>query len=525
MGDFKLNTTRRSLSLNKTLHKVTKSDFAKRWPLFNGLGTVGGVFHNYGFAVVSKDSTFYVRKGYSQVVKNDRAYFRKIDSLSLETGTVSILYVIPVHQYDFLLAVRSYRHENDNMDIKKLLEFAQYEHEQHIEDMQIGKNVSFKDFQSPFDQGSDAFFNMKEGNYLDALDRIKKDEDVYRLDKLSMELYLQAMSTYSSFVADDSAAGKYWRTFSNTDSLDSFNKSVSFEPINDSVINEWTKYQVVMFNESHVNTRGRLGMAYLLKKFADRGFKYFAMEAINENDTAINERGAPDLESGFYTREYNMANLIRAAKHAGFQLVAYEQDEDQTGDRELIQAQNLFRKTIQQDSAAKVLVFAGWGHILKNKSKSGRKLMAQQFWNISGIEPFCIDQTYYSPHTRSTTKTPPKGLSVIHGVPDKEDYVDEYVYNNLSADRIAYIGGDTTDYKTVQISIPKIKERGKGEALLLCVYLKKEYDSIKLPVPCYIKKITNEKEIELKMAPGDYVWYIRSANVRDLYNADLKVTE
>ncbi|MFT3749701.1 MAG: hypothetical protein QM768_15345 [Agriterribacter sp.] len=511
--------------MNKALHNVSKSDFEKRWPLFSGLGTVGGVFHNYGFAVVSKDPVFYIRKGYSQIVKNNRAYFRKNDSLSLKTGTVSILYVIPVHQYDFLLAVRSYRHENGNMDIKKLLEFAQYEHEQHIEDMQIGKNVSFKDFQSPFEQADDAFFSMKVGNYLDALDRIKKDEDVYRLDKLSMELYLQAMSAYSSFIADDSAAGKYWRKFSNTDSLDSFNRSVSFEPVNDSVINKWSKYQVVMFNESHVNTRGRLGMAYLLKQFADKGFKYFAMEAINENDTVINERGAPDLESGFYTREYNMANLIRAAKHAGFQLVAYEQDEDQTGDRELEQAQNLYRKTIQHDSAAKVLVFAGWGHIFKNKSSLGRKLMAQQFWNISGIEPFCIDQTFYSPHTRSTTKTPPAGLSVIHGAFSKEDYVDEYIYNNLDADHIAYLGGDTATYKTVQIKIPEIKERSNNETLLLCIYPKKEYDAIKLPVPCYIKKITSEKKIELKMLPGDYVWYIRSAGVRDMFNADLTVTE
>lgn len=523
-GDYNIEIDSQKLLIHqKRQYNINRS---KITPLFIGKTAVGYTFNCKVIAFKKKTKQYYINKNFFLINGKNFIYYKKVDTISqLFNKTLQILYIIPVKSYDILYDITGNTKENNDVNLNDLLRLAEAEHEHFIADMQIGKNLNFKDFASPFDQASDAFFNMKEGNYLDALERIKENEDVYRLDKYSMELYLQAISTYSSFLSDDSTAGKYWRMFSNTDSLDSFNRTVSFEPVNDSVINKWSKHQVVMFNESHVNTRGRLGMAYLLKQFADKGFKYFAMEAINENDTAINERGAPDLESGFYTREYNMANLIRAAKHAGFQLVAYEQDEDQTGDRELEQAQNLFRKTIQHDSTAKVLVFAGWGHILKNKSRSGRKLMAQQFWNISGIEPFCIDQTYYSPHTRSTTKTPPAGLSVIHGAFDKEDYVDEYIYNNLDADHIVYLGGDTAAYKTVQISIPEIKERSNNEALLLCVYPKKEYDTIKLPVPCYIKKITSEKTIELKMLPGDYVWYIRSASVRDMFNADLTVTE
>jgi len=167
MGDFKLQTH----VTNKT-EAIDSKIYSKPIALFTGLGKVGGVFHNYGYAVKHKDSIFYINNGYEHIVSGKINYYRKIDTVSfINEGRIKISYIIPVYKYDFLLEVQSWRSENDNISTKKLLEFAQYEHEPKIEEMQVGGDINFTDFISPFDLASDAFFSIKEGNYLAPLNR------------------------------------------------------------------------------------------------------------------------------------------------------------------------------------------------------------------------------------------------------------------------------------------------------------------------------------------------------------------
>ena len=63
-----------------------------------------------------------------------------------------------------------------------------------------------------------------------------------------------------------------------------------------------------------------------------------------------------------------------------------------SGQRDSAQAMHL-HELIRKDPSAKVLVLVGYGHIEKMKSDGDFIPMAYQFKSLSGINPFCIDQT------------------------------------------------------------------------------------------------------------------------------------
>lgn len=128
--------------------------------------------------------------------------------------------------------------------------------------------------------------------------------------------------------------------------------------------------RVIMLNENHFVPKDRLMMYNLLDLFAKRGYKYLAIEAIWEDGDTLTQRGYPILSSGFYTREPTMSNMIRKAISLGFKIVNYDAWK---GNRDSLQARNIFEKTIQQDSSAKVLVHAGIGHINETREHGKRK--------------------------------------------------------------------------------------------------------------------------------------------------------
>ncbi|WEK19633.1 MAG: hypothetical protein P0Y49_00495 [Candidatus Pedobacter colombiensis] len=239
---------------------------------------------------------------------------------------------------------------------------------------------------------------IKQNHYLKAIDTIKvlkkKYDESHTSDagNLSTSSYDQAINLFSSFIGED-----YPYKFNDDNSLLK-NHKVSFTPAIPYIINLAKGRRVVMINENHYIPKHRILTYNLLQQFYDIGYRYLALEALTPGDTISLKRD----KSSIYANEPNMANLIREALRLGFQLIAYE-SEDNTPEnpnfsshrrnmRELLQARNLYQ-IIVKDPQAKILVHAGVAHIWEQATTNKGMYMAEYFKVISGIDPLTINQS------------------------------------------------------------------------------------------------------------------------------------
>lgn len=245
----------------------------------------------------------------------------------------------------------------------------------------------------PFELANEVFLNEDStANYVLPIYKLNKYSENYT-DKRQKSTFIQTIATYHSFLSNSPELDGFisqWR--SSTYLKDKNNSKIDYTFTNEEAVKflleQCNENRVVMFNEAHFVPNHRLLVRFLLKDLYEMGFNYLALESLWEKDEQLNKRGYPVLESGFYTREPNMSNLIREAIKIGYRVVGYD---DFSNNREKNQAENLFRKTIQRDSNAKIIVLAGFGHI--NEKLSERKnMMAAEFKIISGINPLTIDQ-------------------------------------------------------------------------------------------------------------------------------------
>lgn len=173
--------------------------------------------------------------------------------------------------------------------------------------------------------------------------------------------------------------------------------------------------KVIMINESHIDPRGRVFMSALLPALKAEGFTYLFVEGLHDQE--VNERGFPLQTSGFYTSEPMFGNLLRNAARLGFTLVPYDCYDtpcNTISEREQTQAENIYR-SLKKDPHAKAIVFAGHGHINKDPEK---KWMADRFKTLTGIDPFCINQSINS-----------EAPQLFHHI--REDIQKPVIYKNL----------------------------------------------------------------------------------------------
>ena len=159
--------------------------------------------------------------------------------------------------------------------------------------------------------------------------------------------------------------------------------------------------QVVMVNEEHRYPAHRAFVHLMLPHLWDLGFRYLAVEALDDADQDIHARGYPTRRSGSYIGDPVFADLLRTALQLGFTLVPYEAAEPCQPDpgnpmscqdaRELGQARNLIARTLEQDPRARILVHVGRGHNAKVETEQ-LSMMAAHFRRLSGIDPLTIDQ-------------------------------------------------------------------------------------------------------------------------------------
>ena len=229
-----------------------------------------------------------------------------------------------------------------------------------------------------------------------ALDAFPAPDQQSRWMKWQLEL------TYASFVTDFPAYDSLLVHFQRPPSRDSVfqileSQAVRGPEVYQRLLSAARSSRMVMINENHFVPRHRRFLSRLLPGLRRLGFRYLAVEALF-SDTLLNQPdGFPTVENGFYVKEPGFGRLLRLARKLGFVLLKYDAH-DQKGDRERLQAENLFRQTFQVDSTARVVVLAGIAHIFEQPTAAGKKWMAQIFRETYGIDPLTVDQTSLDPY-------------------------------------------------------------------------------------------------------------------------------
>lgn len=154
---------------------------------------------------------------------------------------------------------------------------------------------------------------------------------------------------------------------------------------------------LVLINEAHHDAHTRQLTLALLPRLRALGFNYFAAEALVDRDNELQRRGYPIKSSGSdYLHEPSYGEIVRTALKLGFTVVAYDVDSGTMAQRESGQANNLYKRVFAKDPRAKLFVHAGYAHIDKARGRLGNVLpMAARLQELSGIEPFSVNQTQF----------------------------------------------------------------------------------------------------------------------------------
>ncbi len=252
---------------------------------------------------------------------------------------------------------------------------------------------------------------------MDVVNRYKNSNKYYKAlreisefptyDKQEEWTKLQMELTFSSFLGVNDFYENYLKKLEGNVSTNGSisqvikNTSVADSEALERIIEQAKNHQIVMINENHFFPNQRILVYELLPKLKELGFNYLALEALGSGqDSLLNkENSYPTLSAGFYTSEQNYGNLIRYAKELGFQFVAYDSLGGKVN-REIFQAETIYKKTIKKNSKAKVLVLAGIDHILEKPTETGKKWMATIFKEKYGIDPLTISQTHLNKYRK-----------------------------------------------------------------------------------------------------------------------------
>ena len=244
-----------------------------------------------------------------------------------------------------------------------------------------------------------------EGNYLGPLAALQRREAAYMASEEWRGLFLDVLSYAHSYVGNYAEALADFDKEQVREPLKELNSSTldRYSPQNalDVIRSVADKEQVIMVNELHQVPMHRAFTTQLLPILYAKGFRYLAVEAVNERDAQLNERGYPVYQTGGYTAEPVFGDMLRTALKLGFKIIPYEyQGKCQPkpdnpyfcqNERERGQAQNIYDRILREHPDARILVHAGAGHIQEYRSKEVT-IMAAQFNEISKINPFTIDQ-------------------------------------------------------------------------------------------------------------------------------------
>lgn len=185
------------------------------------------------------------------------------------------------------------------------------------------------------------------------------------------------------------------------------------------------RHRIIIIMEAHNAPKHRQWIEQTLSILQAAGFQHYAAEALSESGASLRQRGYPSSTTGFYVADPHFGNVLRTAIDLDFDLHAYEAHGTNFAQRESGQATNL-AGLFEADPDLKIVIHAGYGHVFKTPLPMGENMMAVHLWQMTGIEPFCIWQTWHGPDQDDARRLaqladadrepfllvpPPKGLS------------------------------------------------------------------------------------------------------------------
>jgi hypothetical protein len=326
--------------------------------------------------------------------------------------------------------------------------------------------------------------------------RLGKEFEQNYYSRRDRDYYLQLLATYYSFTQDERRADSVWNLLITQ-------RDVLFEGQGNiyDMLDTVRKHQVVMFNEAHHVSRHRYLLGTLLDSLYAAGFRYLALEAFS-NDSLLTELGYPTMANGFYLRDPTFASLVRKAYRTGYKVVGYDFYGDE---REKREAEKLYRKTLKVDTAAKVLVLAGYAHIT-------RRAMAGEFEKLSGVRPLTIDQTNpYAYHHVGKEALCDTAFFIRYNPADsvKSYNVDFLLYNTLTVRNNCF---SSSGAQVVSIVAPDSLLRQR--CTIACVYEATELRSFKRsakqhperkPIPVAVRSVEgNSAAATVNLCSNEY---------------------
>ena len=224
------------------------------------------------------------------------------------------------------------------------------------------------------------------------------DSSAFRL------IFGQYVSWYQSFLGDYVAAVKSFSIGQPLQPGDHPSPLASGEyaarPAIDAIPEVAKDDQIVLLNEAHNVAMTRSLTVPLLSRLYAEGFRYFAAETLVQTDTKLATRGYPTDNSGFYTEEPVYAEMIRTALKLGFKVVAYEatSSSSSTDAREAEQARHLYENVFAHDPHARLVINAGYEHIVTSGGYLNGSSMAEHLRKLTGAPMLSVEQTVMYPH-------------------------------------------------------------------------------------------------------------------------------
>ena len=261
---------------------------------------------------------------------------------------------------------------------------------------------------------------VEQNNYITPIFELKAKEEKYLASPQWKTVYLEMMILLQSYVSNYEESYHYENILlksqpPNKRVREMYAKDITVSPVAgykmlkvlDAIESVAGGRQVIMINEEHRTPFHRALTLQLLSRLYAKGFRYFAAETLFDTDAEINRRGFPTQKTGFYTADPIYADAVRTALKLGYKVVPYEDylpeckspdDKPQfcNDQRERGQARNLYERILKNDAKAKILVHVGRGHNAKHASSKEFNFMGYYFRQLTGIEPFTIDQLSFS---------------------------------------------------------------------------------------------------------------------------------
>ena len=379
---------------------------------------------------------------------------------------------------------------------------------------------------------------FKEYGYIGAVETLLEYEKTVEKKGAPQQktMFYQALMTYNSFLGDNKKSLAYMdKAFGGKPPMVSdsvFMESKAVDAVT-YIVQHMGNQRVVMLNEAHNCGQHRAFLREILRGCYEKGFRYLALEDLS--DDSINIRGYPlRSASGFYNNEPTFSQALREAHHLGFKLVGYEPEAEDQFAREKGQDENIWQ-VLKNDPAAKVLVWAGHGHIHEHHAP----LMGSLFKEMSGIDPLTIETTQMREHSEEVFESGyyraalkkwqmKKPFVVLHQdsvfvTPNMKGVVDMQVFfprTDYTNDYPNWMGNsENTSY---DLTLDKDHFKGK----LLKVFLRNEYQKeVERAVPVMNIPLNRIGNFTLFLKPEKYVAVIRDNRNWEFFYKEFEIKQ